>query len=294
MQIHELTQKKPRVDEALTDVVRGVSSGLSRAAYAAAAPKRGLSDIKSAWQQGKVAAQAQKLADQSQDAWNRYVQNWEATMDPDEKAKFATRKQDGGLYKRQLTAWVQKNMLSGLTLANVTNRNEILATIDALSQARQISPVKEAEAAVVTDPVAMARIEKMYQAQQAAKGAAAEPAKPTPAPDATPPSTPGLTPSEEKRLWLKLAQQVGRAQMAAYTGEREASDDADATNIPAQTKTAPQGDARPVLQQALGDQAKNMGSIGAVVQQQAVTSSVKSTGNAVVDAALRLMGFTVS
>jgi hypothetical protein len=292
MQIHELTQKKPRVDEAFADVVRGASSAVSKVGQVVSKPKQGLSNIKAAWQQGKVASQTRKLADQSQAAWNRYVQNWEATMDPDEKAKFATRKQDGGLYKRQLTAWVQKNMLSGLTLANVTNRNEILATIDALSQARQISPVKEA--AVITDPVARAKAEKMYQAQQAAKGAAAEPAKPTPAPDATPPSTPGLTPSEEKRLWLKLAQQVGRAQMAAYTGEREASDDADATNIPAQTKTAPQGDARPVLQQALGDQAKNMGSIGAVVQQQAVTSSVKSTGNAVVDAALRLMGFTVS
>ena len=143
MQIHELTQKRTQVDEGVADIARAASDKLSSAGYAAGGLKRGLAGIKSAWQQGKVATQSRKLADQSQDVWSRYVQNWEATMDPDEKAKFDTRK--GDIYKRQLTAWVQKNMLSDLTLANVTNRNEILSIINQLSQPRQISPVKEAD-----------------------------------------------------------------------------------------------------------------------------------------------------
>jgi hypothetical protein len=82
--------------------------------------------------------------------------------------------------------------------------------------------------------------------------------------------------------------------MAAYTGEKEPQAQDDAAAAATQTNTAPQGDPTPILQQALGDQAKNIGAIGSVIQQQAVTSRVKSTGNVVVDAALRLMGFTVS
>ena len=279
MQIHELTQpRKPsQVDEGVADIARAASDKLSSAGYAAGGLKRGLAGIKSAWQQGKVATQSRKLADQSQDAWSRYVQNWEATMDPDEKAKFDTRK--GDIYKRQLTAWVQKHMLSNLTLANITNRDEILSIINQLSQPRQISPVKE-------DDVSSSNIIIPAGAKTAASPSKAAPTKPT--------STPGMTPSEEKRLWLKLAQEVGRAQMAAYTGEKEAQAQDDAAAAATQTNTAPQGDPTPILQQALGDQAKNIGAIGSVIQQQAVTSRVKSTGNVVVDAALRLMGFTVS
>ena len=315
MQIHELTQpRKPaQVNEGVADIARAASEKLSKAGYSAGGMKRGLAGIKSAWQQGKVATQSRKLADQSQDAWSRYVQNWEATMEPDEKAKFATRTGDGGLYKRQLTAWVQKNLLSGMTLANVTNRGEILSIIDQLSQARQIpakpaagevAEAKKTPAGAVRDPVTGKasvvdpRLEKAYQAQQAAKSgpAAAAPAPaapaaaaPAPAANATPPSTPGLTPSEESRLWLKLAQEIGRAQMAAYTGNRES----DSATAPTQAQS-PQGDPTPVLQQALGDQAKNIGAIGQITRTQAGTNQVKTTGNAVVDAALRLMGFTVS
>lgn len=284
MQIHELTQKKPRVDEAFADVVRGVSSGLSRVAYAAASPKRGLSDIKSAWQQGKVAAQAQKLADQSQAAWNRYVQNWEATMDPDEKAKFATRKQDGGLYKRQLTAWVQKNMLSGLPLSSVTNRSEILAVIDDLSEPRQIPPVKEA------DQISAGGIAIPAGAKTASAPSRAAPNKPT--------GTPGLTDDEEKRMWLKLAQEVGRAQQAAYTGEPEVPAGAGAAASGATTTSAqePQtdmsGDIKAALSQAGQD--KNIGAISQIILGAAQTKSVRSTGNPAVDGFLRNLGFTLS
>ena len=171
-------------------------------------------------------------------------------------------------------------MLSDLTLANVTNRNEILSIINQLSQPRQISPVKEA------DDKSPGGIVIPAGAKTAAPPSKAAPTEP--------PSTPGMTPKEEERLWLKLALEVGRAQMAAYTGEKEAQAQDDAAAAATQTNTAPQGDPTPILQQALGDQAKNIGAIGSVIQQQAVTSRVKSTGNAVVDAALRLMGFTVS
>ena len=281
MQIHELTQKRTQVDEGVADIARAASDKLSSAGYAAGGLKRGLAGIKSAWQQGKVATQSRKLADQSQDVWSRYVQNWEATMDPDEKAKFDTRK--GDIYKRQLTAWVQKNMLSDLTLANVTNRNEILSIINQLSQPRQISPVKEADTS-----------DGGIVIPAGAKTAAAPP--PSKAAPTKPTATPGMTPSEEKRLWLKLAQEVGRAQQAAYTGEREAQAQAAATTTAAQTNTAPQGDmTREVKQQlAKAGQDKNLGVIGKLIQPLAQTSSVNSTGNVAVDSLLRNMGFTVS
>jgi len=287
MQIHELTQpRKPtQVDEGL---VSGASDLASRAAYKLGGPKRGIDAVKAAWQQGKVKQQTANLAKKSQATWDRYVQNWEANItDPDERAKFVAR-QDGGLYKRQLTAWVQKNLLSGMNLGNLTNRNEILAIIGALSAPKQLPPVKEAD-----DTSAGAKSLSPYSKttykgiNPAVVSTNLGPGRASAAaPDATPPSSPGLTPSEEERLWLKLAQEVGRAQTAAYTGDQETPDQ--------QPQGAPQGDPGPTLQQALGDQAKNIGAIGAVIQQQAATTRVKSTGNAVVDAALRLMGFTVS
>jgi len=113
-----------------------------------------------------------------------------------------------------------------------------------------------------------------------------------------PPSTPGLTPKEEQRLWLKLAQEVGRAQMAAYTGEKEAQAQAqsDASADNTQTTAATQADMTADIQQALtqAGQTKNLGAIASLVQQLAQTSSVKSTGNVAVDSLLRNMGFTVS
>ena len=284
MQIHELTQprKSTKVDEGL---VSGASDLASRAAYKLGGAKRGLAGIKAAWQQGQVATQARKLANQSQDAWDRYVQNWEATLEPDEKAKFIAR-QDGGLYKRQLTAWVQKHMLSGMTLSNVTNRGEILSIIDALSAPKQLSPVKEA------DDKSPGGIVIPTGAKTASTPSKAAPTQP--------PSTPGLTPKEEQRLWLKLAQEVGRAQIAAYTGEKEAQAQAqaqsDASADNTQTTAAPQADMTADIQQALtqAGQTKNLGAIASLVQQLAQTSSVKSTGNVAVDSLLRNMGFTVS
>lgn len=301
MQIHELTQprKSTQVDEGwATDAISSVSGTASKIGNTLAAPKRGIDAVKAAWQQGKVKQQTANLAKKSQATWDRYVQNWEANMeDPDERAKFVAR-QDGGLYKRQLTAWVQKNLLSGMNLGNLTNRNEILAVIDQLSQPRQMAAMPKGDLAIpgvseADDTSAGAKSLSPYSkttykginpaAVSTNLGTGRASAA---APDATPPSSPGLTPSEEERLWLKLAQEVGRAQTAAYTGDQETPDQ--------QPQGAPQGDPGPTLQQALGDQAKNIGAIGAVIQQQAATTRVKSTGNAVVDAALRLMGFTVS
>ena len=289
MQIHELTQpRKPaQVNEGVADIARAASEKLSKAGYAAGGMKRGLAGIKSAWQQGKVATQSRKLADQSQDAWSRYVQNWEATMEPDEKAKFATRTGDGGLYKRQLTAWVQKNMLSGLPLSSVTNRQEILSIIDALSQAQQISPVKEADDKSPGGIVIPA----------GAKTASA----PSKAAPTEPPSTPGLTPREEERLWLKLAQAVGRAQQTAYTGEPEVPAGAPAagattTSAPAADAEEPQIDMTSDIRSALSQagQDKNIGAIAQIVLGAAQTKSVRSTGNAATDGLLRTLGFTVS
>lgn len=283
MQIHELTQLKPRQDEAVSDVVRKVSGAVSKAKRAIASPKGGLANLRAAWKQGQVAGQASDLAKRSQAAWNRYVQNWEATMEPDERAKFATRKDDGGLYKRQLTAWVQKNLLSGLPLSSVTNRDQILAIIDDLSEPRQIPPVKEADAmsAGIVIPAG---------AKTASAPSKAAPTQPT--------GTPGLTASEEQRLWLRLAQEVGRAQQTAYTGQPEAPSKPTAGQVQTQppTTTISQPDMSSDVKSMLDQmgQTKNIKAIGDTLQQIAQTAAVTSTGNPAVDGLLRNMGFTVS
>lgn len=153
MQIHELTKRNnPALKEGWQDTVdaaKGAVSGAVQTAKTAianpirsmTAPKGGAS-LTSRVQAGKNASAAKVLANKFIDAWHLYaVQMEKGITDPQKKQAFADR--TNGAYEKALTAWVQKNLLSGMYLPGLTNKDEILDLISQLSMPRDKPLVAE-------------------------------------------------------------------------------------------------------------------------------------------------------
>ena len=266
MQIHELTQLRARTDEGLADLAARAGSAVAGIKGAVTSPLSGLKSIGQAY---KVAGGERSLANKARKQWHDYVDRWAATATPDQ-------------YEQQLTAWVQKYLLSSMTLGNLVNRDQILDIIKQIADLKPVTPVKEApEEQKTAGGIVIPAGSKTGQ-----------PAAPAAAPAAPAAPTPKELETKEKALWLQLAQEVGRAQTAAYTGMDEPVSKSKTKTRSQQT----QGDPTPQIKNTLAQagQDKNIATIGKLIAAQASSPNIRSTGDAVVDAALRLMGFRVS
>ena len=207
MQIYELTQpKKPRLDEAnpLAAVTGAVGSGvgaLKRAGTAIAAPFK---DAGSAYSGGQISAKTNALADKAFRAWSQYANQRMASMDDTEKQEYVSGA-DGNM-KKDLTAFVQKNMLGNQPFDQLTVGNDILKVIN------QIAPATTPAATGTATPAATAAA---TAATPAATGTAtpATPATPAATGTATPAATPA-TPAQIRANKQKTAAAAAQAQMA--------------------------------------------------------------------------------
>ena len=153
MQIHELTKRRPaQVDEGWQDsydAAKGAVSGAIQTAKTAianpirsmTAPK-GSASLASRVQASKSASSSKLLSKKFIDAWHLYAMQMEKGItDPRKKQAFDAR--TDGTYEKALTAWVQKNLLSGMYLPNLTNKDEILDLVSQLSIPRDKPLVAE-------------------------------------------------------------------------------------------------------------------------------------------------------
>ena len=260
MQIHELTtSKNTSLDEGIVDAVK---SGYNKLAGGIAGAKQGV-------RLSRSNQQAQLLANKAFPIWKTFAAQLRASIkDPAKLQAFDNR--TDSVYEKNLLAFVQKNLLGGAYLPNLTNKDEILAL------------VKQLSAPTISNP-------------------ATTPAATTPA-ATTPPNqlTEALSPAQEKELFTQLVTQGTLAQNVAAGAGGQQPGNQPPGNQPLGNQT-PGGDARSMvqgLQQVLASptggqiSAAQLQHIGKVVTAGfAGTPNIKSTGNPGVDALLIAMGF---
>ena len=255
MQIHELTtSKNTSLDEGIVDAVK---SGYNKLAGGIAGAKQGV-------RLSRSNQQAQLLANKAFPIWKTFAAQLRASIkDPAKLQAFDNR--TDSVYEKNLLAFVQKNLLGGAYLPNLTNKDEILAL------------VKQLSAPTISNPA-------------------------TTPPATIPPNqlTEALSPAQEKELFTQLVTQGTLAQnVAAGAGEQHPGNQPPGNQPPG--NQPPGGDARSMvqgLQQVLasptGGQISDaqLQHIGKVVTAGfAGTPNIKSTGNPGVDALLIAMGF---
>ena len=253
MQIHELTtSKNTPLDEGIVDAVK---SGYNKLAG-------GISGAKQGVRLSRSNQQAQLLANKAFPIWKTFAAQLRASIkDPAKLQAFDNR--TDGVYEKNLLAFVQKNLLGGAYLPNLTNKDEILALVKQLSAPTMSNPV--------TTP------------------AATTPAATTPP---TNQLTEALSPAQEKELFTQLVTQGTLAQniAAGSSGQQQGG----------QQQGGQQGNARSIYPQLIqvlenaGVKPDTLKNIGKIASQGFGTGSnqITSTGNPAVDALLLAMGFT--
>jgi hypothetical protein len=286
MQIYELTKKRRTAPPVpVYEAFEGLKSWAADIAAPYTVRKQQATKAAAA-----AAANPEAVAQKAQTLWNKYVQDWEADLtDPEEKEAFLSRKD--GMYKKQLLAFVQKNLLPNVDIKRVINRDTILKIVDALSAPNTMTtPAGTAPAgtAPAGTPAALAQARATKQKAAAAKAQAQLAANLK-----NPPVTEALDPAAETALWRRLAGEIQRAQVdvdqSQPTAGGVAQGDATAANTtnPAQIASA--------LSQRGGRAVAQVASLGsAAITAAGATPQAKSTGNAAADAILQLAGFQVS
>jgi hypothetical protein len=131
MQIHEIT--KSNVDEGLGSTLGGLAGKISAGASSLGQKISPTGDFKAAYNEKLRSQQTKMVADKAYKAWTNYAQQLRAAIkDPAKLQAFDNRTDD--LYKKSLTAFAQKNLLGGAYMPNLTNKTDILALIDKLSE----------------------------------------------------------------------------------------------------------------------------------------------------------------
>jgi len=126
MQIHEITQR--RVDEGLGSALGGLAGKVAAGANNLAQKINPVAGFKAAYKQPVRAQQTAMLGQRVAQIWSDYAQQLKtATPDP-------TRYAD--LYEKSLTAFVQKNLLSGQAINSITNKQEITKLISDIVAAK--------------------------------------------------------------------------------------------------------------------------------------------------------------
>lgn len=126
MQIHEITQQK--IDEGLGSFLGKAAGKFAAGADNLAQKLNPAAGFKSAYAQPVRAQQTAVLGKRVAEIWANYASQLKsATPDP-------TRYAD--LYEKSLTAFVQKNLLSGQSINSATNKQEIIKLISDITDAR--------------------------------------------------------------------------------------------------------------------------------------------------------------
>ena len=126
MQIHEITQR--RVDEGLGSFLGKVAGGISAGANKLGQAIAPGGDFKNAYANKMRTQQTAMLGKKVAQIWANYVEQLKATT-PD-PARYNT------MYQQALTAFVQKNLLSGQPIANAINKQEINKLITNITAAK--------------------------------------------------------------------------------------------------------------------------------------------------------------
>ena len=250
MQIHEITtSKNTSLDEGIVDAVK---SGYNKLAG-------GISGAKQGVRLSRSTQQAQLLANKAFPIWKTFAAQIRAGIkDPAKLQAFDNR--TDGVYEKNLLAFVQKNLLGGAYLPNLTNKDEILAL------------VKQLSAPTISNPA-------------------------TTPPATIPPNqlTEALSPAQEKELFTQLVTQGTLAQnVAAGAGEQHPGNQPPGNQPPGGDARSMVQGLQQVLASPTGGQisAAQLQHIGKVVTAGfAGTPNIKSTGNPGVDALLIAMGF---
>ena len=126
MQIHELTRKKStELTEGLGDDLGGAAGGavnmVKNVGGAIASPFK---DIAQGYKSGRQDQKVSAMADKAYRAWKSYEAQ---LLKADPKAK------ENGDYEKQLLAFVTKNLLGGMYLPNVINKDKIITLVKKIS-----------------------------------------------------------------------------------------------------------------------------------------------------------------
>jgi hypothetical protein len=122
MQIHELTLKtKTQVDEGIADTLGAAAgkavSGVKNVGSAVAAPFK---DVAGGYKAGRQDQKVNAMADKAYRAWKGYEAQ---LLKADPKAR------ESGQLEQQLLAFVNKNLLGGMYLPNVINKDKIISLV---------------------------------------------------------------------------------------------------------------------------------------------------------------------
>jgi hypothetical protein len=313
MQIHEITRSQ--LDEGFASDV-GTAVG-DLAGQASAKISRGVQAVSSPWQAAKAAfkrpVQNQQIAllvNKAFPIWQNFAERLRASIkDPAKLQAFDNR--TDGVYEKNLLAFTQKNLLGGAYLPNLTNKQEILDLVHALSAPKVQRPIQEARQIVKPGALssrAQARNAPATTAPATTAPATTAPATTAPAttapattaPATTAPAATSLSPAQEKELFTQL---VSQGTLAQNTAQGVGADTDTSTSAKmSKKKGANPGSARgiyrdlvAVLNKKVGVKPETLKNIGSVAFQGFNADGsprVTSTGNQAADALLLAMGFT--
>jgi cytidylate kinase len=126
MQIHEITQTK--LDEGLGSFLGKAAGSISNIANKVTGAVSPAGDFKNAYANKLKTQQTAILGKKVAQIWANYAEQLKATTtDP---ARYAT------MYQQALTAFVQKNLLSGQSINSAINKQEITQLISQISAAK--------------------------------------------------------------------------------------------------------------------------------------------------------------
>jgi hypothetical protein len=139
MQIHELTQpKKSQIDEVTLpsewaaqkakQVGGALKTGAQAAGNIAGKVGAGIQGAKTGYKSSQISRQTANVAKKAWSTWQVYADQLQKQYAGD--PKFPK------IYREQLLAFVQKNLLGGAHLPNLINKDEIVGLVDQLTKAR--------------------------------------------------------------------------------------------------------------------------------------------------------------
>ena len=303
MQIHELTQRR-HVDEGIMDTAKAAASKVSQGYNTAkqavnsnplvqnvkgriAGAKAGYQGSVAARQDSDVAKQAADLSKRGYDSWSAYARQLTAQYGQDPKFK--------DIYKQQLLAFVQKNLLGGAYLPNLNNKDQILKSVDDLVAVRfpagNTPPPPPADGA---EPPIMLGGKKLdpknpNDAKVLAQIKAQGKLKETRLREA-------VDVNKEKQLFQKLVKDSLLASATVATGQATANNTpgSDTANKQVQDPVSMVPDVQQVEKVKANVDERTLAAVGQVLRQNyQLDPSIRSTGDDAVDALLLAMGFKI-
>ena len=300
MQIHELTQpKKSQLDEVTLpsewaaqkakQVGGALKTGAQAAGNIAGKVGAGIQGARAGIQDAGVARQAAELSKRGYDAWSAYVRQLTAQYGQDPKFK--------DIYKQQLLAFVQKNLLGGAYLPNLNNKDQILKSVDDLVAVRfPAGNTPPPPTAAGAEPPVMLGGKKLdpknpNDAKVLAQIKAQGKLKETRLREA-------VDVNKEKQLFQKLVKDSLLASATVATGQATANNTPGGATTTANKQVQDPVSMVPDVQQVEKVKAnvdeRTLAAVGAVLRQNyQLDPSIRSTGDDAVDALLLAMGFKI-